>query len=47
VDVDDVSTDDGNERRDPNATGEKAAICWQAAKRRHDFHMAVMIITAM
>ena len=42
----DVSTDDCKERRDPKATGEKAAICWQAAKRKQAFIIMVMILTA-
>jgi hypothetical protein len=45
VDVVDVDVDvDCSERRDPNATGEKAAICWHAAKRRQAFIIMVMIL---
>jgi hypothetical protein len=41
--VEDSDVVDESERRDPNAAGEKAAICWHAAKRRQDFHIMVVI----
>jgi hypothetical protein len=44
--VDVVSTDCSERRDDPKATGEKAAICWQAAKRKQAFIIMVMILTA-
>jgi hypothetical protein len=44
--VDDV-VEDCKERRDPKATGEKAATCWQAARRKQVFIIMVMILVAI